>query len=1014
MPSRGTETEFELTTIERLERLGYTHLRGGSIERELDEVVLTDRLRASLARLYPDLPAATLDELTRRFARPEGADTLRRNFAFHLEATRGIDITVEFDDGRTEDRHIYPIDWDAPDRNEFLVVNQLPVRGSVDRRPDLVIYVNGLPLGVFELKNPYDEHPTADHAINQLRHYAVGIPQLFEHNAVTVASDGVRTLHGVWTADPEWYSPWQSVDGRHVEPDATGSMKTLVEGLFQKDQLLAYVRDFVLFEQAHEVIVKKGARYHQFFAVREAAERTVAAVRRGDDRRVGVIWHTTGAGKSLSMLFLVGLLRRLPELENPTFVLQVDRNDLDDQLHDQFVASRSLVGPVKQAGSTNELRELLRTQGGGVIFTTIEKFRLKSADEAGAAEVAHPVLSERSNVIVIADEAHRSQYGFAGGYARNLAEALPNACRIGFTGTPISFAGADTIAVFGDYIHTYDIRQAQQDRVTVPIFYSPRQIRLHLSDADVDAALAEITGTADLDDVERRKGRWAALAAAAGARDRLDELARDLVDHYRDRRATLEGKAMVVCMSRLNCVRLHQAMTALPDCPEVAVVMTGSPATDPVEWSEQGYLTTKPQRDAIKERMKDVDDPLRIVLVCDMWLTGTDIPCLHTLYIDKPMKGHNMIQAISRVNRVFRDKPHGLIVDYIGIGDELREATATYTREGAGEPAADVETEGVPVFLEALASVRALMPDEDWDCSDWRRLPRPEQEDLHMRVVAHLAAEDELRDRFLEAEDRMSKAFTLVKHLDECRYRADEVVFYQRIRQQVRKGLISAHPGRDIESAVRDLVDESIGSEGVVDVFRLAGIERADLSILDEDFLQTFRDRPQPNLQLKLLEKLMREEVRRRRPKNVAKAKSFSELLENTLRRYHNRLIDAAAVIEVMIRIRKEMEDDDERAAELGLDEDELAFYDAVVDNIGRVYDDAFLRELVHQVVQSVRANLKVDWTEAHRSDVHAAVRAAVKRVLRRNRVSAEHFDALVGAIMIQAEALYRDWPAVA
>jgi type I restriction enzyme, R subunit len=1017
MPHRGTETDFELTTIERLEALGYRHQHGEEVERSgRDEVVLRDVLRASLATRYPDLPERSLDEAVARFARPEGVDTLRRNRAFHEDATRGFELRIEKSGERVDHRYAYPIDWENPEKNDFLVVNQLSVHGQNDRRPDLIVYVNGLPLALFELKNPWDPHPTVEDALNQIAHYRNEIPQIFDFNAVTVVSDGVTSLHGTWTSSLEWFGPWKSIDGFQVEPNTTGTMKTLVEGLFPKERLLAYVRDFIVFEVANEVITKKAAKYHQFFAARIAAEKTLEACRRGADKRIGVIWHTTGSGKSLSMVFLVGILRRRPELENPTFLIQVDRTDLDDQLHDHFVAARSLVGDVKHADSVDELRELLRSEGGEVIFTTIEKFRLKTGDDAGA-EIAHPVLSERSNVIVIADEAHRSQYGFLKGFARYLNEALPNARRIGFTGTPISFGGADTVEVFGDLIHTYDIKQSQEDKATVRIFYEPRQVRLHLRREDIDRALAEITEGQELvegTDLERKKSRWAALAAAAGAKDRLAELARDLLAHFQERTRTLQGKALAVCMTRANCVRLHGALAALPDCPEIKIVMTGNLAEDPPEWSRDGHITTKFQRDAIKQRLIDPDDPLQIVIVCDMWLTGTDIPCLHTLYVDKPMKGHTIIQAISRVNRVFRDKPHGLVVDYIGIGDELREATNRYTQGGGeGEPAAGVSDEAKPLFLAALKKVRALLPPAT-DYGDWPRLSRIALEDRYAKVWGHLTDTEERRDEYLDAERRLSESYLLVKHLDDCSPYADEIVFYQRSRKQLLKTIPGEKPKVDVERAVRDLVDDSVATQGVVDIFAVTGLKGMDLSILDEAFLQTFKDRPLPNLRLKLLEKLLHDEIAGREKRNLAKARSFREMLEKTLQKYHNRLIDAAAVVEAMLQIRKEMQDEDGRAGALGLERDELAFYDAIAANYGRIYGVEFLRDLVHEVVQSVKRNLKVDWTEPHREDVKAAVRAAVKRILRNREVRAEDFDRFVSAIMEQAEALYGDWPLVA
>ncbi|MGE5609482.1 MAG: type I restriction endonuclease subunit R [Bacillota bacterium] len=1007
---RGTETTFEFTTIERLEQMGYTYCAGADLARPPEEVILKDVLRETLAARYPDLPGNAIDEAVRRISRPEGVDTIRRNQAFHVMVTKGIDLPIELPNGKKTHRHIYPIDWADPSKNEMWVVNQFPIHGQNDRRPDIIIFINGLPLVVFELKNPYAADPTVDDAINQIQHYTHEIPQLFDFNALAVASDGVTTLHGMWTATGEWYAPWKSIDGFDVEPNTTGSMKTLVEGLFPKDRLLQYIRDFIVFEVANDKIAKKGAKYHQFFAVRLAAAKTIETVTAGKDKRIGVIWHTTGSGKSLSMVFLVGILRRAPELENPTFVIQVDRTDLDDQLHDQFVAARALVGDVKHASSVNTLRDMLRTEGGEVIFSTIEKFRLKTEE----GEIEHPILSERSNLIVIADEAHRSQYGFTEGYARYLAEALPHARRIGFTGTPISFSGADTVEVFGEVIHTYDIKQSQDDKATVPIYYAPRQIKLHLKQKDIDAALAEIAQEHEPDALERRKSKWAALAAAARAKNRVDELAEDLLGHFTDRTATLKGKAMIVCMERANCVRMYEALTALPGCPEVKIVMTGNLGEDPPEWSQNGYLTTKAQRDQIKKRMIDSDDPLAIVIVCDMWLTGTDIPCLHTLYIDKPMQGHNMIQAISRVNRVFRDKPHGLVVDYIGIGDELREATATYTQDGGrGEPAPEVSEAARPVFMQCLNEIRKLLPSGQY-YSGWRKMTKIAMEDMYALVYGHLADDDERRNEFLRAEMRLTQAFLLVKHLDDCRKHADEVIFYQRVRKQISKALPGKKPKRDLEQAVRDLVDDTVESEGVVDIFRAAGIPRADISILDDKFLQTFKDRRLENLRLKLLEQLVRDEIQLRQKKNLAKAKSFRELLEATLQRYHNRLIDAAAVIKAMIAIKKDIEAEDARAKTLNLEPEEVAFYDSVADCVGTIYDQRFLCDLIHDVVQAVKRNLKVDWAEPHREDVKAEVRTAVKRVLRSRGVRAEDFDLLFTRIMAQAEALYANWPAVA
>ncbi len=1035
---RSNESTFEAATIQRLHMLSYQYKYGPELERDPGEVVLHSVLRENLHTRYPSLTQSALDAAIDKITRPEGPDTLTRNLHFHTAIlSRGFELSVERAPGSEaggtgkgmlgpdravrETVHIHPIDWQQPERNHFLVVNQLHIAGP-NRIPDLVVYVNGLPLVVFELKNPWDESANVDDAYNQLQHYSVLCPRLFEFNALCVASDGNETLHGMWCAGQEWYAPWKSVDGLQVEATKTGSMATLINGLFPKRRLLDYIRHFILFEVDKAGVVKKGAKYHQFFAVNTAVERTLAAFK-NDDRRIGVIWHTTGSGKSLSMAFLVGILRHHPDLGSPAFVIQVDRNDLDDQLHDQFAVARHLVGPVQHAESVDQLRALLRTRGSEVIFTTVEKFALKRGPDGKVIETGHPLLSDRSDIIIIADEAHRSQYGFLNGFARYMSHALPNARRLGFTGTPLTFGGAlgslegsETVEVFGNYIHTYDILQAQKDGSTVPIYYSPRKTDLHLKQGDIDQALTDAASQANVDgsELERRKSRWAALAEVAGARYRIEAVAKDILQHFQERSANFAGKAMVVCMTRKNCVRLYDELKALPGCPEIKIVMTGNLKEDPKEWSEQGHITSKPQRESIKKRMVDPDDPLKMVIVCDMWLTGTDIPCLHTLYVDKPMRGLNMVQAISRVNRVFRGKPHGLIVDYIGIGDELREATDKYrTGGGKGEPAPDISEQAVPLFLDCLDATRALLPEgRSWGA--WRGLSPVEFEDLHSEVYAWLADDDARRDAYVQAEHRLTNAWLLVRTLDVGREHADELLFHQRVRKQILKTKPGAKVKRDLEETVRDLVDDHVASQGVADIFTLAGIKTPDISILDDKFLQTFKDRPHEDLRLKLLHALIADELVRRERSNLAQTRTFRELLENTIQRYHQRLIDAATVVQTIIEIREKMDDVASRALELGLSSEELAFYDAVHANYATIYDDPFLRDLIHDVVQAVKGNLKVDWTEPHREDVKAAVRSAVRRVLRRRGVKPEDFEGLTNAVLGQAVALWKDWPRVA
>jgi type I restriction enzyme, R subunit len=993
---------FEIATIERLKLLGYEHFRGKDFpDRALEEVVLKDILRESLRTRYPDLPPHAIEIAVTRISSPDGSDTIRRNKAFHEMLVRGIEVPIEKVQGKTEYRHVYPVDWDSPKNNRFLVVNQLSIRGKNMRRVDLLIYINGLPIALFELKNPFSVQKGPEEAFTQVQHYQHDIPQLFEFNEITVISDGQKALHGMWGSSFEWFAPWKTIDGETIDPLA--DMKTLIEGLFVKERLLGYIRNFIFFEEANEKIQKKGAKYHQFFAVAKAVEKTLASFS-SNEKRLGVIWHTTGSGKSLSMVFLVGILRRLPALQNPTFIVQVDRTDLDNQLHEHFLGARSLVGDVKHAESTDQLREFLRSDGGEIIFSTVEKFRLKE-------ETTHPVLSARSNVIIVADEAHRTQYGFQKGFARHLADALPNAKRIGFTGTPVQLVGADTVEVFGDCLHVYDMRQAQEDGAVVPIFYEPRQVQMHLTREDLDQTLQQLSQELEPEEqetFERKKSRWATLAAITGAKARVEKLANDLLSHYLERTSLLEGKAMVVCMSRENCVRMYEEMVRLPNCPEMKIIMTGNLEKDPPEWSKKHYLTTKDERDRLKKRFCDPLDPLKIVIVCDMWLTGTDIPCLHSLYIDKPMHDHNLIQAISRVNRVFRDKPSGLIVDYIGIGDDLKEATAKYAKGNAG-----IGTDGpigenaVPLFFQGLDSVRQLLPEKQYD--SWRSLPVLEQENLYREVFQYLIEFDEGGEAFLDAELRLFNSYLLVKHLDECRPYADEVLFYQNVRNQLKKLKQKPNNEKDRDKAVKDILDESLGSGEVLDIFKLSGFDKPNVSILDDRFLQSIEDKGLINLRLKLLEKLLRDEFVRRSRSNPFKARSFQEMLEKTLQNYRNRLIDAAAVIKMMIEIKQEMETSDGRIKTLGLTPEELAFYDSIAEHSEKIYEQPLLSELCRLITQEVKKTLKVDWT--NRESVRSDIKVAVKKVLRQKKIQEEHFDMFLDRFMKQAEVLYADWP---
>ena len=1019
MPTTPTESTFELATIQRLQALGYRYLHGSDVDRSLYAVVLEAPLRDYLRRRYAHLPATAVEQAIQVVSAPEGATLDRRNMSFQHLLREGYTLRYEAANGEERHEHLYFLDFERPELNDFLVVNQLTVQGGAPgqagntRRPDVVVYVNGLPLIVFELKNPWDEYADVAGAHNQIGHYTVDIPQLFAFNAFCVVSDGVTTLHGMHSARFEWFAPWKSIDGITVEPNTTGSMKTLIEGLFPKDRLLDYARNYIVHEVVNDRITKKGAKYHQYFAVRFAVEKALEAMQPDSDKRVGVVWHTQGSGKSLSMIFLTGILRRWPGL-NPTVLVQVDRTDLDNQLYDNFVAAKGVVGTVHQADNVEDLRTLLQTAGGEVVCSTLEKFRLRENEHR------HPVLSTRHNILVIADEAHRTQYNLLDGFGYHLRQAVPNASFIAFTGTPIDREDANTVQIFGDTIHVYDMQQARDDNAVVGIYYEARHIPLRLVNERIDASLAEIAEESENDlpagELEAAKARWAAIERAAGVEERVDVLARDLLAHFNERQSGLKGKAMVVCMSRRNSVKLYDALTALPDCPEVKIVMTGNLAEDPKAWSEAGHITTKGQREAIKARFVDPDDSLKIVLVRDMWLTGFDAPCVNTLYVDKPMKDHNLMQAIARVNRIFLDKPGGLIVDFIGIADQLKEATSKYTQGGGrGGLTEDLETQAVSEFLHQLEVTRACLP-ANQSYATWRDLSPVELEDLTSLVYGVLA-DEQLREDFLTEEHRLSIAYSLVKHLPEGRSNTEEVAFCQLIRKQLRKLDPRARRSvEDLDRAVQDLLDDSIAAQPAVDIFAVAGLEKPDISILDETFLAGFKKAEHPDLQARLLEKLMRDDLEQRKRQNLARYRSFRQMLDDAITRYNNRTIQAADVVAVMVEIREQQLRDERRKRDLGLTDEELGFYDVIYLGVeyGIPTDNAWIASLVHQVVVAVRRNIEVDWTRAHRRDVHASVQSAVNRVLRKNRITGEAFVFLQRRLMQQAEATYEEWPLAA
>lgn len=992
------ESDIEEAAIVWLQQLGYDYANGADIHRSFKSVILQDRLTSFLYRQYPHIPQVVLQDTLRELLYNEGSDPDIRNRAFHIKLSQGKDIAWKDKDGNDKVDHIYCIDYSNPANNEFLAVNQFTIEGRNTRRPDLIIFINGIPLVLFEFKNMFDSNATVDNAFNQIQHYRQDVPLLFEYNALTVISDGIQTLHGMYSADMEWYSPWKSVDGRTIS-EAGFQLHTLINGLLTKERLLHYIRHFIFHESAGGGYIKKGAKYHQYFGIEFALASTLKAIKPHGDGRIGVIWHTQGSGKSISMAIYTGILRQMPELKNPTIVVQVDRNDLDQQLYENFLLAKDLVGEVKHADTTDKLRSMLSGDGGGVIFSTIEKFRLTG--EASDKELVHPVLSTRENIIVLADECHRTQYGLLDGYAANLRKAIPNASFIGFTGTPVDTKDADTEQVFGEVIHIYDIKQAEEDKATVKIYYEPRLARLHLSNAGIDEEAEEIAaGSSDSNRI-----KWAAIEDAAGSDDRVQKVAEDILAHYRKRSKDLEGKAMIVCMSRRNCVKLYDVLSQLPGCPEIAVVMTGNIGKDPKDWNK--HLRTKEQREAIKKRFKDPNDPLKLVIVRDMWLTGFDAPCVHTMYVDKIMQGHNLMQAIARVNRVFRDKPNGLIVDYIGIGDRLKDATKKYTGGGGtGKPSIDIE-EAFEAMVETLNGLKRFLP-AALDYSRWRALSNADKILLVSEALNHIVKEDELSQNFMVEEKKMSELLTIISSHPDIQQVSLDILFFQHLGVTVRKVKNPTTTTKVKAEQIKGLIHRSIESDEIVDVYAMAGLEKPDISILNEEFLLGAKDKKTGlDIKIELLRQILNNEIKLRRNKNIIKYTSLREEIEKVIDRYHNNAIDSYTTVLELIKRAKEVTDEDAKAKQLGLSDEEMAFYEILAKHQQAMTENAVIADLVKQIVASIKKNLQVDWYK--KPDAQAMMILAVKRTLRGN-ITVEELNAVMEEIMEQATARYREW----
>ena len=1059
-PSRITESEVEAAALDWLDSLGWTVAHGPDIapdtlaaERsDYGQVVLERRLRDALAQLNKDLPAEALEDAFRKLTRVEGTTPEARNRSFHRMLVEGVTVEYRADNGAIRGAQARVIDFDVPANNDWLAVNQFTVvENNHERRPDIVLFVNGLPLGVIELKNPADEDATVWTAWQQLQTYKAELPSLFAMNAALIVSDGVDARIGTLTAGREWFKPWRTITGEGLADPHMPELEVMLEGVCEVGRFLSLVRDFIVFEDdGSGAPVKKMAGYHQFHAVRVAVAETLRAaeLRRGKtyedfgrwesglkpggepgDQRIGVVWHTQGSGKSLTMAFYAGRIIREPALENPTVVVLTDRNDLDDQLFGTFARCHDLLRqPPVQAESRADLRAKLAVESGGVVFTTIQKFMPPAATPSpqpspsgrGSEEGGDiPALSHRRNIVVIADEAHRSQYDFIDGFARHMRDALPNASFVGFTGTPIELQDANTRAVFGDYISIYDIQRAVEDKATVPIYYESRLAKLTLDEDErpkIDPGFEEATEGEEVERKEKLKTKWAQLEAVVGAENRLKLVAQDIVDHFEQRLEALDGKAMVVCMSRRICIDLYRELVRLrpdwhhddDDKGSLKVVMTGA-ASDPPEW--QPHIRKKSRREDLANRFRDPGSTLRMVLVRDMWLTGFDAPSLHTMYVDKPMRGHGLMQAIARVNRVFQDKPGGLVVDYLGLAHELKRALATYTESGGTGKTSLDQAEAVAVMLEKYEICRDLFHGFDW--SKWIKGTPAKRLGLLPAAQEHVLAQENGKDRCMQSVLELSQAFALaVPHAEAIRIR-DDVAFFQAVRSVLAKrASAEARPEEELDHAVRQIISRAVSSEGVIDIFAAAGLEKPDVSILSDEFLAEVQGMPQRNLAVELLQKLLKGELVIRRRKNVVQARSFAEMLEQTLRRYQNRAIEAAQVIEELIQLARDMREANARGETLGLSDDELAFYDALEtnDSAVKVLGDETLREIARELVETVRSNVTIDWTL--RENVRSQLRVLVKRILRKHGYPPDKQEKATRTVLEQAEVLSAGWAA--
>ena len=1036
-----TENEIEEIALSYLQNLGYSYILGIDIspdgehpERQYTDVVLTTRLRDAIDKLNPTLGQDAKEDALKKVLRTESPNALINNETFHKYLTQGVDVEIRTANG-IRGQKVYIVDFTDPENNEFLAINQFTIiEGSQNKRPDIILFVNGLPLVVIEIKNATDENATVKSAYNQLQTYKQAIPSLFTYNELMIVSDGWDALCGTFTSDYGRFMSWKTKDGKNTADHLQPQMEVMFWGMLNKQTLLDLIGQFIVFEKSDTKTLKKVAAYHQYYAVNKAVESTIIASSINGDRRGGVIWHTQGSGKSLSMVFYSGKLIVEPRMENPTLVILTDRNDLDEQLHETFTNCQQLLRQEPQkAEDRNHLRKLLKVASGGIVFTTIQKFMpmtsdivqngiQNSANEPSVEYIGADIkaLSKRQNIVVIADEAHRSQYDFIDGFAKHLRDALPNATYIGFTGTPIESTDRSTQAVFGNYVDIYDIQQAVNDRATVPIFYESRLAKVHFAEDEkvkIDEQFEELTESEELSNRQQLRAKWTRIEAIVGNPNRIRKIAEDLVYHFEQRNAVLVGKAMIVCMSRRICVELYDAIIKIrplwhsddDDKGTIKVIMTGS-SSDVL--SMQAHIRNKGKRKTIGDRLKNPNDSLKMVIVRDMWLTGFDAPCLHTLYVDKPMRGHSLMQAIARVNRVFTEgKEGGLIVDYLGIAQELKTALAEYTASGG---------EGKPTLDQELAVAKMLELHEAIDYQlrhfDWRKfftLMPVEKLKFIPVIVDYIFSQENGEPSFTENTKNLLKAFAISVPHDKAMAIRDDVALFQAIKSRLVKISDRNEGGKgddEMETAIKQIISEAITADNVIDIFDAAGLKKPNIEILDERFLQELKDLPQKNLAVELLKKLLKEEIKKRTKINLVESKKFSEMLEDAIQRYHNGMIDTVEFLEkVLIPFANQMKEADKRGEKLGLDYREYAFYTALEVNNSAVavLGDEILKHIAQELLKTVRNSTTIDWTI--KESVQSALRRNIRRILRLHGYPPDLQEKAVDTVITQAKMLAED-----